>query len=161
MDNEFFTLVIFQVNFQKALCYYFNSRQLWDSQKYGLAIAMLSEATVALKTRYSITSVGIPALTGTKTLHTLQKDLEDLRLHIRDLLTHWEADNTAVYFDRVPPTVSDMDKLQIGLFISKVGAHTFTINEDIEPLPLILPDSALERSDSDLARQLQEQMNME
>ena len=72
------------------------------------------------------------------------------------LLKTWETDNSAVYFEKVPQVVPADKKLEKGLQIGKVEKYTIA---DPEPVLLSLPEDALKRSDSDLARELQEALN--
>jgi hypothetical protein len=156
MDKDFFTLVTFSVNLQKSLSTYFHARGLWGAQDYGLAIAVLNDAKQGLETRAHGGASGMPELTKTSPLRPLQKDLTDLKAHMTLLLKHWEQDNSSVYFERVPSKVPEEKKLLSGLKLTKPTPYTI---EDVDPLPLSLPDGGIQRSDSDLARQLQEQLN--
>jgi hypothetical protein len=58
MESGFLTYTTFQINVQRAVGLYFLSRSLWNSSEYGVAIAAMSEATVAMKTRTSPTGRG-------------------------------------------------------------------------------------------------------
>lgn len=160
IEKDFFTLVTFQISLQRALSLYFQARSLWDDkQEYGLAIAMLSEATVNLRTRdssSSTTSTGMPDVAKNLALNALTKDLNDLREHMGKVLHTWEKDNSAVYFDGVPRSVPVDKKLDKGVHLNKIDKYHFA---DAEPLLLTLPDGALKRSDSDLARELQEKLD--
>jgi len=158
MDKDFFTLVTFSVNLQKSLSNYFHARGLWNAQEYGLAIAVLNEAKEGLNTRAHGGASGMPDISKTSPLKPLQKDLTDLKAHMTLLLKHWEQDNSSVYFERVPNKVPEEKKLQQGLKLTKCTPYTL---ENVDPLPLALPDGggSMARSDSDLARQLQEQLN--
>lgn len=62
MESGFLSFVTFQINIQRALSLYFLSRSLWNSSEYGVAIAALSEATIAMRTRTSLTGRGKPTL---------------------------------------------------------------------------------------------------
>ena len=160
MDSDFFTLMTFQINLQKSLSNYFYARSLWDETKYGLAIATLSEATVLLKTRSDSGAPGLPELSKTS-LVALQKDVKDLQAHMGHLLKTWEDDNTNVYFEGVPKSVPLAQKLQKGIQLSKIEPYEL---ETVEPLPLSLVDKKTSppghtRSDSDLARELQQRLN--
>ena len=157
MDKEFFTLTTFQINVQKSLSLYFQARALWDTTEHGTAIALLSEATVALKTRESETAPGIPDVARNPVLQVMQKDLDDLRPHMALLLRTWEKDNSSVFFDVVPQRVSASKKLQEGYKMMKKTEYAL---EEAEPVLLKLPDGAILRSDSDLARELHERLNM-
>ena len=157
MDKDFFTLVTFQIQLQKSLSLYFFARSLFEQKhQYGLAIAVLSEATVALKTRSSAASEGIPDVASIAALRALNKDLTDLRSHMALLLKTWEKDNSAIYFERVPQSVPADQKLEQGVRLSKADKYNIT---NVEPVLLALPEKLLERSDSDLARELQEKLN--
>lgn len=147
-DKNFFTLLTFQQGIQKSLSKYFHSRALWDSQDFGLAIALLDEAKVALN--------GISDFDKKSPLKPLQKDLTDLKAHMTLLLKHWEQDNSSVYFENVPKKFPEEKRLAAPLQLTKVTSYTL---EDVEPLALIMPDGGMKRSDSDLARQLQESLN--
>lgn len=91
MDSDFFTLLAFQIGLQKALSLYFQARDLWDKSDYGIAIALLSESTVALQTKTSETGPGVPDVTRGP-LRVLNEDLQDLRAHMAKLLRAWEKD---------------------------------------------------------------------
>mmetsp|Transcript_45581 Transcript_45581/g.110950 ORF Transcript_45581/g.110950 Transcript_45581/m.110950 type:complete len:442 (+) Transcript_45581:145-1470(+) len=158
IEKDFFTLVTFQIALQRALSLYFQARDLWDvKQEYGLAIAMLSEATVNLRTRESAGSpTGVPDVTKNPALNGLTKDLNDLREHMGKVLHSWEKDNSSVYFDGVPRSVPVDKKLDKGVRLNKIDKYHVA---DAEPLLLNLPEGALQRSDSDLARELQERLN--
>jgi hypothetical protein len=163
MDPEFFTLVTFQVNLQKALANYFYARSLWDEGKYGLAIAFLSEATICLQTRSHSGSSGLPELSKTTSLRALQKDVSDLQKHMGLVLKTWEDDNSHVYFEGVPKNIPKEEKFTQGVQLSKIAPYQV---ESVDPLPLSIPAKKspaklkpLERSDSDLARELQKKLN--
>ena len=157
IDKDFFTLCTCQIEIQKALSLYFHARSLWEQSKdYGLAIAMMSEATVTLRTRDSAASRGIPDVSKVTSLRALHKDLVDLRAHMALVLRTWEKDNSSVYFESVPQSVPEDKRLPQGLRMSKVEKYKVA---NVEPVLLSLPESALKRSDSDLARELQEKLN--
>jgi hypothetical protein len=157
IDKDFFTLVTFQISLQRALSLYFHARSLWEQQsEYGLAIAMLSEATINLRTRDSAGSQGMPDVAKNAALKGLTNDLNDLREHMGKLLHSWEKDNSSVYFESVPQKVSADKKLEKGLCMNKVEKYHFA---DVDPVLLSLPEDALKRSDSDLARELQQKLN--
>jgi hypothetical protein len=156
MDKDFFTLVTFQIQLQKALSLYFYGRALWDKAEYGLGIAFLSEATVALQTRASAASAGVPEVSKVPSLKALMTDLTDLRAHMALVLKTWEKDNSHVYFEKVPRSVPQDKKLEKGVRIGKV--EKFKIST-VEPVLLALPETLLERSDSDLAKELQDRLN--
>lgn len=156
IEKDFFTLTTFQIQIQKSLSLYFYARALWEDQSYGLAIAFLSEATLDLKTRDSTSSKGVPDVARIPTLSILKKDLVDLRAHMALLLQTWEKDNSSIYFEKVPQSVPADKKLEKGVQIGKAAKYHVA---DVEPLLLSLPEDALKRSDSDLARELQERLN--
>lgn len=171
MDKDFFTLVTFQINIQKSLSMYFQARAQYDTQKeYGLGIAMLSEAASSLKTRTSEAGPGLPDVSKIPSLKPLQKDLTDLQNHMQKVLRAWEKDNSQVFFEPVPKSVPTDKKLQQGVKLSK--SEKYKIGE-VEPLYLVVPEpekvtsrffgkkkpSPPERSDSDIARELQERLN--
>jgi hypothetical protein len=158
IEKDFFTLVTFQVSLQKALSLYFYARSLWEQEgDYGLAIAMLSEATVHLRTKDSPTAAtGMPDVAKNAALKALTTDLNDLRSHMGKLLHVWEKDNSSVYFESVPRSVPIEKKLERGHKMNKVEKYHFA---DADPVLLCLPEDALKRSDSDLARELQEKLN--
>jgi hypothetical protein len=157
MDKEFFTLTTFQINVQKSLSLYFQARALWETSEYGIAIALMSEATVALRTRESESSHGVPDIARNPALKVMQKDLDDLRKHMALVLRTWEKDNSSVFFDVVPQHVPAGKKLQEGY---KMLRKTDYALEEAEPVLLKLPEGAIQRSDSDLARELQKRFNM-
>lgn len=156
MDKDFFTLVTFQTTLQKSLSTYFHARALWEKREYGIAIALLSDSIQGLNTRSHGASKGMPDISKTSPLKPLQKDLTDLKAHMQLLLKHWEEDNSSVFFEKVPQKVPEDQKLAQSVKLSKATPYSL---DDVDPLPLSLPDGALQRSDSDLARQLQEQLN--
>lgn len=156
IEKDFFTLTTFQIQLQKSLSLYFHARALWDETGYGLAIALLSEATVELRTRASDTAKGVPDVAQIPTLRGLNKDLKDLRAHMALLLQTWEKDNSSVYFEKVPQKVPADKKLAKGVQIGKAEKYSLA---DPEPLLLSLEEDDLKRSDSDLARELQERLN--
>jgi hypothetical protein len=167
IDKDFFTLVTCQIQIQKSLSLYFHARSLWDQEHdYGLAIAMMSEATVVLRTRDSAASKGVPDVNAIPALRALSKDLTDLRAHMALVLKEWEKDNSSVYFEAVPRTVPEDKKLQQGVKMNKMEKYTIA---DAEPVLLALPETnapkssaakpSMSRSDSDLARDLQERLN--
>lgn len=154
IEKDFFTLVTFQIQLQKALSLYFYARTLWESNhEYGLAVAMLSEATVELKTK---DSGGMPDVSKTPALKALHSDLIDLRGHMNTLLQTWEKDNSSVYFEPVPQVVPADKRLEKGVQLNK--EDKYKVN-DVDPLLLSLSDDQMKRSDSDLARELQEKLN--
>jgi BRO1-like domain len=185
MDKDFFTLMAFQISIQNSLSLYFQARALWDKDDYGMAIALMSEATVALRTREAASgsttasTAGVPDVSRIPALKTLTTDLVDLRKHMNLILETWEKDNNLVYFTPVPQHVPAGKKLQEGLRMNKAEEYKL---ETADPCLLLLPDdgggggaraaaaaaaagappppySSLERSDSDIARELQERLN--
>eukprot|EP00535_Pseudo-nitzschia_heimii_P006774 CAMPEP_0197184636 /NCGR_PEP_ID=MMETSP1423-20130617/10250_1 /TAXON_ID=476441 /ORGANISM="Pseudo-nitzschia heimii, Strain UNC1101" /LENGTH=395 /DNA_ID=CAMNT_0042635507 /DNA_START=273 /DNA_END=1460 /DNA_ORIENTATION=- len=157
IEKEFFTLINFQITLQKSLTYYFQARSVWDQGDYGLAIAMLSEATVFLRTEDSSSNKrGMPDLARIPALSALIGDLNHLRSHMGLLLREWEKDNSNVFFETVPRSVPSDKKLQKGVRLNKVDKYHFA---DVDPVLLSLPENALVRTDSDLARELQEKLN--
>ena len=167
LDKNFFDLIAFQTTLQLSLCGYFHARSKWDVGEYGLAIAMLSEANVILQTKSKSNKIGMPEIGKGSALIPLEKDLKDLRAHYGILLKHWEGDNSSVYFDPVPPKVPEESKLTQPLMLSKPTPYKL---DDVDPLPLTMPGGGggaaaapptarLERSDSDLARELHAQLN--
>mmetsp|Transcript_6017 Transcript_6017/g.14583 ORF Transcript_6017/g.14583 Transcript_6017/m.14583 type:complete len:426 (+) Transcript_6017:179-1456(+) len=159
IEKDFFTLVNFQITLQKALSYYFLARSMWEAGDYGLAIAVLSEATIFLRTEdKSSKKPGMPDVAKIASLSALLGDLNQLRSHMGLVLREWEKDNSNVFFETVPRTVPSDKKLQKGVRLNKVDKYHFA---EVDPVLLSLPDNALVRSDSDLARELQEKLNAE
>eukprot|EP00536_Pseudo-nitzschia_multiseries_P002221 jgi/Psemu1/182951/e_gw1.29.159.1 len=157
IEKDFFTLVNFQITLQKSLSYYFYARSIWDLGDYGLAIAVLSEATVYLRTEdKSSDKRGMPDVAKIPALQALLGDLNDLRSHMGLLLREWEKDNSNVFFETVPRSVPTDKKLQKGVRLNKMEKYHFA---DVDPVLLSLPENALVRTDSDLARELQEKLN--
>jgi len=157
IEKDFFTLVNFQITLQKALCYYFHARSTWDQGDYGLAIAILSEATVFLRTEdLSSKKRGIPDVAKITSLSAMLGDLNDLRSHMGMVLREWEKDNSNVFFETVPRSVPSDKKLERGVRLNKMDKYHFA---DVDPVLLSLPENALVRTDSDLARELQEKLN--
>jgi len=157
IEKDFFTLINFQITLQKALSYYFQARSTWDTGEHGLAIAILSEATVFLRTEDSSSKTrGMPDVAKVASLALLIGDLNDLRSHMGLLLREWEKDNSNVFFDSVPRSVPSDKKLERGVRLNKVDKYHVA---DVDPVLLSLPENALVRTDSDLARELQEKLN--
>ncbi|OEU16932.1 hypothetical protein FRACYDRAFT_208570 [Fragilariopsis cylindrus CCMP1102] len=157
IEKDFFTLVNFQITLQKSLCYYFQARSMWDQGDYGLAIAILSESTVYLRTEeISSTKNGMPDVAKIPSLQALTGDLNDLRSHMGNVLREWEKDNSNVFFETVPRSVPTDKKLERGVRLNKVEKYHFA---DVDPVLLSMPENALERTDSDLARELHEKLN--
>jgi hypothetical protein len=160
MGKDVFALVAFQTALQESLSHYFHARALWATMDYGLAIAVLSEAKVGLNTRAHGAAAGMPEISKGSPLSALSKELTDLKAHMGLVLKHWEADNSSVYFEQVPPKVPEDKKLTAGIQLDKAVAYKL---DDVDPLPLSIPDGSpvLTRSDSDVARELQEELNRE
>jgi hypothetical protein len=157
IEKDFFTLVNFQITLQKSLSYYFHARSVWDAGDYGLAIAILSESTVFLRTDDPTSKKrGMPDVSKIASLSALIGDLNDLRSHMGLVLREWEKDNSNVFFDTVPRSVPSDKKLQRGVRLNKMDKYHFA---EADPVLLSLPENALVRSDSDLARELQEKLN--
>ena len=98
LDPSFLVLITFSINVQRALTLYFLARSLWIASEYGVAIAAMSEATVAMRTRTSPTSRGIPEIEPNGPLQSLVAEINGFRLHMSSLLRAWEKDNSLVYF---------------------------------------------------------------
>ena len=156
MDKDFFTLVAFQTGVHQALSLYFQARAAWNATEYGIAIALVSEATVALRTREAVGSPGLPDVAKSPVLKALTPDLQALRAHCNQVLHAWEKDNNACYYNAVPQKVPAEKKLQEGIQMNRLEAYTLA---DAEPHLLVIPEGQLQRSDSDLARELQERLN--
>lgn len=173
MDNNFFILVTLQLTLQDALSLYFLARSLWDKESYGLAIAIMNEAIQTMKTRASIVSKGMPEIGSRSPLKALNDDLNACRVHLREVLTSWEKDNSRVYFDKVPTTVPEASKIAKG--IQMIKPETFDL-EEVDPVHLG-PDPNVKKEstrrsdppppsynsaiqdDEALARELQEKLN--
>lgn len=159
IEKDFFTLVNFQITLQKSLCYYFYARSIWDQGDYGLAIAIMSEATVYLRTEVASSSKkGMPDVAKIASLKALTGDLNDLRSHMGNVLREWEKDNSNIFFEVVPQSVPSDKKLDKGVRLNKLDKYHFA---DVDPVLLSMPENApsFQRSDSDLARELQERLN--
>jgi hypothetical protein len=183
-------MITFAINIQRAASLYFLARSLWTESDYGVAISALSEATVAMRTRSSITGRGLPQIDPNGPLKLLFMESNKFRQHMTDLLSAWEKDNQLVYFEKVPPSVPANKGLK-AIQLKKSDQYILEIR-DIVPLGT-LPDeetssmnssmiapsdashfcrddgppsydaaiSGLQRSDSELARELQEKWNTE
>jgi len=159
MGKDVFALIAFQTTLHGSLSNYFYARSLWDDkQDYGLAIAFLSDATLALNTRAHAGAAGMVEIPRASPLQALVKDLTDLKAHMALLLKHWEVDNSHIYFEKVPQRVPEEDKLAAGIQLNKAVLYQM---DNVDPLPLSIPEGALQRSDSDLARELQDEVNRE
>ncbi len=84
----------------RALSLYFLSRSLWISADYGVAITVLSEATVAVRVRTSPVGHGLPEIEERGPLSSLVREVNGFRLHLSTLLNSWERDNSLVYVIR-------------------------------------------------------------
>jgi len=157
MEKDFLTLVALETAVHESLSLYFQARAKWVQDEHGIAIALLSEAGICLQTRDTAASKGVPDVTKNSGLCVLCKELEDLRAHMKSLLQTWEYDNNHVYFSPVPQSIGAGDKLQQGIQMKKKMPY---VPAEVEPVLLQLPDrSAVQRSDSDLARELQRRLD--
>lgn len=162
----FFVLMTFEVELQRAFSLYFQARDYWDTKKdYGMAIAVLSLAISNMQTRESPVSKGLPEIKKGSPLKSVENDIADVKSHMGTLLKAWETDNSKVYFEKVPLTVTEDKKLQSGIHMMKPEKY---ILEDVEPVPLILEDDKREEADEnqeaddhEIALRLQEQLNTE
>ena len=135
-----------------------------------------------MEVRESITSKGIPEDINVKgnPLAVLRPDLDDLRRHVDGMEEAWTNDCEKVYFDKVPDSVPVGKRIKKGMQMVKFGEWEGANKEGIEPVPLSvkgkgeeeekwenMPPTAprqseekgMERSDSDLARELQAKLN--
>lgn len=158
IDSVFFTLVSFQIKFQRALSTYFLSRSIWEKkEEYGLAISMLKDAMALLK--------AIPEIDAKSPLKMLKEDIKDFKKHNSILLAEWEKDNCTVYFDRVFPAVPENRKLQKGVIMMKPEQF---VMEDDDPVPFghFKTDHAQDiemarqMQDEEMARTIQKRLNM-
>ena len=158
-DPEFLTLVTFQTAVHKSLSMYFQARKLWkEDQKFGVAIAMLKDSVAALKEqRKGSKDGGMPSV-AKGSLQALATDLNDLRTHMQTMLTSWEKDNSSVYFTQVPKSVPAGIQIAEGIQMKKKTEFRL---EEAEPVLLAMPAKRGQhkRSDSDLARELQQRLN--
>jgi len=156
----------FEIELQRAFSLYFQARNYWETQQdYGMAIAILSLAISNMQTRDTPVSKGLPEIKKNSPLKSVENDIADVKAHMNTLLRAWEADNSKVYFEKVPLTVTEDKKLQSGVHMMKPDKY---ILEDVEPIPLILPDDKREEADAnqesddhEMALRLQEQLNTE
>lgn len=132
MDPSFLTLITFSINVQRAISLYCLSRSLWTATEYGVAIAALSEATVAMRTRTTPTGRGLPEVEPNGPLQSLVGEVNGFRLHMGSLLKSWEKDNSLVYFDKVPPSVPANKALK-SIHLKKVEEYALEMRD---PLPL-------------------------
>jgi len=166
IDQDFYTLLSFQIPLQKAMSLYFQARALWDKNDFGNAIALLSEAlkelqakttasryansnkkgkgggkNTAVASSYSSEEAGIPDISRKRndsgTFKSLHADLKDFRKHAIMLLQSWESENSNLFFDIVPNIIPIENRLQEGLLINHL--QTYELPEDIKPLLLELP----------------------
>lgn len=135
MDPSFLTLITFSINVQRTCSLYFLARSLWIAGEYGVAIAALSEATVAMRTRSSPTGRGLPEIEPNGPLQSLVGEMNGFRVHMSSLLKSWEKDNSLVYFDKVPPSVPANKALK-AIKLKKVEEFTLEMRD---PLPLGAP----------------------
>lgn len=166
IDEDFFVLMTFEIELQRAFSLYFQARNYWDNEKdYGMGIAVLSLAINSMKTRESPVSKGLPEIKKGSPLKSIEKDIADVKAHMNTLLKAWETDNSKVYFEKVPLVVTEDKKLQSGVHMMKPDKYEL---EEVEPIPLILPDDKREEADAsqeatdhEMAMRLQEQLNAE
>eukprot|EP00984_Skeletonema_dohrnii_P014397 scaffold6036_cov150-Skeletonema_dohrnii-CCMP3373.AAC.9 len=135
IDPSFLTLITFLINIQHSLGLYFLGRSLWLNCEYGVAIAAISEATVAARTRTTPTGRGLPEIESTSPLQSLSPELSNYRKHMVSLLQSWEKDNMLVYFNKVPPSVP-ADKALKPIRMHKIEEYCLDIKD---PLPFSLP----------------------
>ncbi|KAL7438053.1 hypothetical protein ACHAXH_003986, partial [Discostella pseudostelligera] len=100
IDPAFLTLITFCINVQRALSLYFLARSLWIASEYGVAIAALDEATIAMRVRTSPEKRGLPEMEEKGPLSALVGEVNGFRLHMSTLMKSWERDNLLVYFDK-------------------------------------------------------------
>jgi len=98
----------------------------------------------------------MPDVAKITSLSAMLGDLNDLRSHMGMVLREWEKDNSNVFFDTVPRSVPSDKKLERGVRLNKMDKYHFA---DVDPVLLSVPENALVRTDSDLARELQEKLN--
>lgn len=132
MDPSFLKLIAFSINVHRAVSLYFLARSLWTACDYGVAIAAMSEATVAMRTRTSPTGRGLPEVEEKGPLSSLVGEMNGFRVHMASMLRSWEKDNSLVYFDKVPPSVPASKALKA---IQLNKAEEFAL-EMRDPLPL-------------------------
>ncbi|EJK62307.1 hypothetical protein THAOC_17084 [Thalassiosira oceanica] len=175
LDPNFLTLVTFSTNVQQALSLYF------FGQKFMVGLRV-RKATVAMRTRSTPTSRGLPEIEPNGPLQSLVAEINGFRLHMNRLLKAWEKDNQLVYFDKVPPSVPSNKGLKA---IRLKKCEKFEL-EALDPLPLGAPvdlediagsvesntagsesdppppsyESAMDTIDSSLAQDLDKQLNM-
>lgn len=119
---------------------------------------------------------GLPEIEEKGPLQALSNDVTDFRQHMQSLLSSWEKDNSLVYFDKVPPSVPSNKALK-PIQLQKIEEFKLEVRD---PLPFSIPgtktnaalsppppsyedmiknENQRDRSDSDLARELQEKLN--
>lgn len=167
IDQNFFSLITFQMNLQRALSNYFLARSIWADNDYGVAISFLREATSYLRTRSGSSTRGMPTIDAKSSLLPLKDDLNDLQKHMGDLLNAYQIDNSKVYFEKVPDTLPEEKKIASGIMMMK--AEAYELDQDVEPAPLEVPQQRIsgvgkpttpgEDSDAALARDLQKKLN--
>jgi len=142
IETDLFTLVNFQIALQKSLCHYFHARSIWDQGDYGLAIAILSEAVIYLRTEDNSSSKkGMPNVAKIPSLQALTGDLNDLRSHMGNILREWEKDNSNIFFEVVPQSVPTDKKLEQGVHLNKMEKYHFA---DVDPVLLSMSENALQ-----------------
>mmetsp|Transcript_23603 Transcript_23603/g.26916 ORF Transcript_23603/g.26916 Transcript_23603/m.26916 type:complete len:433 (+) Transcript_23603:63-1361(+) len=161
IDPNFFVLMTFQIELQKSLSMYYHARHYWEVRDFGIAIALLSKSIKGLQFRETPTGRGLPPITKGSPLRAVEKDLAEVKKHMDSVLFEWEKDNSKIYFETVPKTIPVEKKLDQGTLLMKPQEYKL---EDVELLPLILPEDDAERlknskieSDAELAKKLQEQ----
>jgi len=161
MDPECFTLLKFTLEYHSFLSMYFTARATWeDNHEYGMAIAMMKEADAILRRNLpDVDSVKSP-------LRVLGKDMAAVRTHIMTVLQSWDKDNSSVYFESIPTQIPLSKKLTTGMKMIKEPQPFVVEDPAILPLsipperpPPIAPPATIQRSDSDLARELQAKFN--
>jgi len=179
MPVAYLKYIAFQTSLQSGLELYFLARATWQKGEYGLALCMLKEARKYFCVRTSPTSLGIPEdinASGSP-LSVLKNDLEGLKVHVDGMIDAWRRDVETVYFDKEPNSVPEGKRVREGMHMVKFGDWEGGRKDDIEPVPLsvkgeekeeeweAMPPTApqeekgRERTDSDLARELQAKLN--
>jgi hypothetical protein len=170
--------IAFQIALQEALTMYFNARATWNKgSEFGLALAMMYDARSMLEVRASVTSRGIPEdiENSNSALYVLRGELVNFRSHVDKIVEGWKRDVDTVYFDKIPNTVPVASVLKKGMVMMKVEPWSHSSLGDPQPVPLSVqapappggedysapPPTApgIERTDSDLARELQAKLN--
>jgi hypothetical protein len=166
IDNDFFVLMTFQIQLQKGLSFYYHARHYWEVERdFGIAIAMLSKAIGMLRIRETPMGRGLPEIRKGSPLVAIEKDLNEVKRHMSVVLGSWEKDNSKIYFEKVPLKLPLEKLLAQGTVLVKVTEYVL---EEVEPIPLVLPESSKSmidastiESDAELAKMLQEQLNAE